>query len=86
MSDKDCECVNWCSDGIHRKEEALAGHHYRCPKFEVAFMENAMKLIDELHDAMRVWGNEEDGIPDFAWDAWCRADLDIRIAGKVGAK
>ena len=31
MSDKDCECVNWCSDGLHVREEMLANHHFSCP-------------------------------------------------------
>lgn len=42
----ECECVNWCSDGIHRKEEALAGHHFRCAKFEA--LSAALSASEEM--------------------------------------
>lgn len=78
---KECECVNWCSDSFMR-EEMLAGHHYRCPKFETEFMRRAMELIAQLHRAMREWGAEEDGVPDFAWKAFCDAEA---VAGPTKA-
>jgi hypothetical protein len=66
----ECECWNWCSDGLHRREELLAGHHFRCSKFEAEFRRRALELIAQLYEAMQQWGAEEDGVPDFAWDAW----------------
>ena len=71
---KECECVNWCRDGLHVREEMLAGHHFRCPKHEAEFRRRALELIERLHRAMREWGAEEDGIPDFAWKAFCDAE------------
>ena len=79
---KECECVNWCSDGLHVREEMLAGHHYRCPKHEAEFRRRAMELIERLRDNMRKWGNEEDGVPDFAWKAFCDAEA---VAGQTKA-
>ena len=83
---KECECVNWCRDGLHVREEMLAGHHYRCPKFEAEFRRLAIELIGRLRDNMRKWGNEEDGVPDFAWKAFCDADAvaDPTNAGEAG--
>ena len=75
----ECECVNWCSDGLHRREEMLAGHHFRCPKFDSEFRRRALELLVRLRDSMRDWANEEDGVPDFAWEAFCEADA---VAGK----
>ena len=71
---KECECVDWCRDGLHAREEMLAGHHYRCPQFEEEFMRRAMELIKRLRDNMREWGAQEDGVPDFAWQAFCDAE------------
>lgn len=73
----ECECWDWCNDGTHRREEMLAGHHYRCPQFESEFRRRALVLIERLRDAMRDWGNEEDGIPEEAWDAWAIANAVI---------
>ena len=83
---KDCECVNWCRDGLHVREEMLAGHHFRCSQFESEFRRRALVLIERLRNAMRDWGNEEDGVPDFAWRAFCDADAlaDQTKAGKSG--
>lgn len=72
----ECECWNWCSDGLHRREELLAGHHFRCSKFDEEFRRRALELIAQLHKAMREWGNEEDGVPIEAWDVW-------RLAGSI---
>ena len=72
----ECECWNWCSDGLHRREEMLAGHHFRCPKFDEEFRRRALVLIGQLYEAMREWGNEEDGVPIEAWDVW-------RVAGSI---
>lgn len=72
----ECECWNWCSDGMHRREELLAGHHFRCSKFEAEFRLRALELIAQLYEAMREWGNEEDGVPIKAWDVW-------RLAGSI---
>jgi len=66
---------------LHVREEMLANHHFRCPKFEPEFRRRAMELIERLRDNMRTWGNEEDGVPDFAWEAFCEADA---VAGKAG--
>ena len=60
----------------------LAGHHYRCPKHEAEFRRRALELIERLRDSMRKWGNEEDGVPDFAWEAFCEADA---VAGPTKA-
>ncbi len=72
----ECECWNWCSDGLHRREELLAGHHFRCSKFDEEFRRRALGLIAQLYEAMREWGNEEDGVPIKAWDVW-------RVAGSI---
>ena len=62
----------------------LAGHHYRCPKFEAEFRRRALELIAQLYQAMREWGNEEDGVPSEAWKAFCDAEAvaDPTKAGK----
>ena len=80
----ECECVNWCRDGLHVREEMLANHHFRCPKHEAEFRRRALELIERLHRAMREWGAEEDGIPDSAWKAFCDAEAvtDPTKAGK----
>lgn len=72
----ECECWNWCSDGLHRREEMLAGHHFRCPKFDEEFRRRALLLIAQLYEAMSEWGFSEDGVPTEAWDVW-------RVAGAV---
>lgn len=41
-----------------------------------------MELIERLRDNMRKWGNEEDGVPDFAWKAFCDAEA---VAGPAKA-
>jgi len=79
---KECECVNWCRDGLHVREEMLSNHHFRCPKHEAEFRRRALELIERLRDSMRKWGNEEDGVPDFAWEAFCEADA---VAGPTKA-
>ena len=82
---KECECVNWCSDGLHVREEMLAEHHYRCPKFESEFRRRAMELIERLRDNMCKCGNEEAEevvVPDFAWEAFCDAEA---VAGPTKA-
>jgi hypothetical protein len=71
----ECECVNWCRDGLHVPEEILAGHHFRCPKHDAEFRRRSLELIAQLYHAMREWGAQEDGVPDEAWDAWLLAGV-----------
>ena len=67
---------------MHVREEILANHHFRCPKHEAEFRRRALELIAQLYQAMREWGAEEDGVPDFAWKAFCDAEA---VAGQTKA-
>ena len=60
----------------------MTQNQFRCPKHEAEFRRRALELIERLHRAMREWGAEEDGIPDFAWRAFCDAEA---VAGPTKA-
>jgi hypothetical protein len=65
-----CECVNWCEiDNTHR---FLTGHHEGCPHTPKA-LGKALELIAALARGMELWGAEEDGIYDGAWEAYRKA-------------
>ncbi len=72
---KDCECKNWCHDGMHWAEELLANHHYRCPKFETAFMKESMRLIREFVAGVDMIKTQTGEIPECLCSPYARALL-----------
>lgn len=62
-----CECLNWCRD----LTGFLWSHHPNCRKHRPDV--EARGYVQALVDGIEQWGAEEDGIPDFLWDAYCRA-------------
>ncbi len=59
---KECECVNWCRDGLHVREEILANHHFRCPKHEAEFRRRALerKKVESMMPNAQDEGQPED--------------------------
>jgi hypothetical protein len=66
-----CEvCSTWCEiDLTHR---LLTGHHADCPRSPKA-IDAALELIAALARSMEMWGAEEDGIYEGAWESYCKA-------------
>ena len=67
-----CECWSWANaGGDDAAQQLLTGHHPQCKQGDLR--KSAFKLIADLAHALAVWGSEEDGIPDFAWEPYRRA-------------
>lgn len=54
-----CECDTWCRD---YGEKVYAKHHRNCRHYDLET--DCYVLISNLLQAMRDWGNMEDGIPE----------------------
>ena len=67
---KPCECLNWCHNNL--THVLLTGHHERCEHSPDA-LEKALELIANLTKGIEEWSAQEDGVPDFVWDAYSRA-------------
>ena len=65
-----CKCQKWA-----RTNGFLTKHHPLCAHYDPEG--DARELIAPLLKAMREWGSEEDGIPDFAADAYDRAAIAV---------
>ncbi len=66
-----CEvCSTWCHAGL--THVLLTGHHANCPRSPKA-LDAALDLIADLARAMELWGAEEDGIYDGAWEPYRKA-------------
>lgn len=71
----DCPCAVWATDQM----TALLlgnGHHPRCDKFVPDV--RATYLIRDLVEGIEEWGAQEDGVPDWLWDAYARAVFVVR--------
>lgn len=66
-----CECKQWARTG----QKFMTQHHPLCSKYDPEG--DAYLIIDKLLYAMRYWGSEEDGVPDFAADAYDQAAISI---------
>ncbi len=66
-----CEvCSTWCE--IEHTHRLLTGHHANCPHSPKA-LDSALELIAALARGMELWGADEDGIHDEAWEPYRRA-------------
>ncbi len=66
----DCDCKLW---GTDRPVADLLGngHHHNCGYFVPDV--GAVQLLRELVAGIKEWGAQEDGIPEWLWDAYARA-------------
>lgn len=69
----ECVCRDWAiADGSRFFESSLGnGHHYDCPKQKPYV--GAVSLLKDLVKGIQTWGGEEDGVPDWLWDAYSKA-------------
>jgi hypothetical protein len=63
-------CGNWCD--AEPKHRLLTGHHANCPH-ALKPIDAALELIADLARGMDLWGAEEDGIYDGAWEPYRKA-------------
>lgn len=68
---QECECKQWARTG----QKFWTLHHSSCPKYDPEG--DACLVIGKLLQVMRDWGSEEDGIPDFACDAYDIAAISV---------
>jgi hypothetical protein len=69
------ECYNWASTDA-RLRMLGNGHHENCSQFLPNV--GALKLIEELRNGIKWWGNQEDGIPDQLWEPYRQATLLVK--------
>lgn len=67
----ECSCATWASSDAMAPWE----HHPNCKRWDPAA--DLRALITPLVRGREAWGAEEDGIPEFVWDAYCAAKLAI---------
>ena len=67
----ECECKGWACDGLI----PLLSHHFKCEHYKP--VSELMEIITSLIRGIEAWGGEEDGIPDFCFDAYKRAKVAI---------
>lgn len=68
--EKQCECTTWASADM-RPQLLGNGHHEFCDKFEP--YQGGMDLLASLVSGIEIWASQEDGVPDWLWEAYSRA-------------
>ncbi len=64
----DCECVNWCRNGLAADGRMFASHAPECSKYDP--VGDCLTHVHALLIAMDTWARDEDGIHGDAFDAY----------------
>jgi len=67
----ECECKNWCSDGV----PPLLKHNRKCPQYSP--VTEMLEIITDLVRGVQDWAAEEDGVHPECWEAYSRAKICI---------